>query len=87
MRTYTVEVVNRKNNKGLLANPFVTANTPKEAVVKALGEIGYIVKTSDMDGASRDSIVACKVCLLGGIKESINYYFVHKMKASSNLKH
>ena len=85
MRTYTVEIIHTKTNKGILSNPCVVANTPKEAVVKALEEKGYIVKTKDMDGANINSILSCRVCLLGGIKESISYYFVHKMKVSSNL--
>ena len=70
-KRYTVEV------EGICACPRVIANSPMEALIMALRHSGYNVTKNNIrpiKAGTRTQLRVCKVCLLGGTRESVSYY-------------
>ena len=71
MRNYSVEV------EGICSYPGVAANSPMEALMIALRNVGYNATRKNIRpimGGTRTQLRVCKICLLGGTKESVSYY-------------
>ncbi len=70
-KKYSVEV------QGICACPGVSANSPMEALIIALRNSGYTATKDNIrpiKGGTRTQLRVCKVCLLGGTRESVSYY-------------
>lgn len=82
---YSVEVIRTKDRMSVAQSGMMEARTPKEAVIAVMKDKGLVVKSDDIDLSTKASIYACKVCLLGGARESVRYLNIHRVKVSSNL--
>ena len=71
---YTVEVL------GGPSEPEVYATNPRDAVVFTLKKHGYYVKRDNVVAANDNKFAVVKVCLLGGTRESVNYYTINGIK-------
>ena len=74
-KMYSVEVYNGRALK--ISQPCVYAQTPQQAVLLAINNEGWGRNRNNIapwDGVKPSRLYIAKVCLLGGKKESVNYY-------------
>lgn len=69
MKTYTVEIAN-------MPSDMLSAKNPKEALEKYLKKYKIKYKKIQAYEDKYVSQIVAKVCLLGGVRESISYYTV-----------
>ena len=78
LKRYTIEI------DGVLAEER-TAKTPKDAILSSVNNIGWnrtknnIIALDDknINNYKQDEVIAiARTCLLGGTKESVNYYAI-----------
>lgn len=74
---YSVEVEN------ICRNPCVYATQPVDAIVFALREKGYDIRRENVSSLKTNPCangIKAKVCLLGGTRESVGFYTVHRIR-------
>lgn len=79
MKTYTIEVES-------LGNIVKDGRGPKEVLENYIKEQGYraeIISEKKVTTKPKDARIA-KVCLLGGVSESVSYYYVYNIQNINN---